>query len=112
MYGRLDQFETAASYCYLKGAAEREAGNLEGASSSLKSSGLYFFRASNNTKAAEAYFQAGQFYQQLGDLDAAAAVLEESLSADTTGPQAEQAHQLLANVYDSMGRFDLAELHR
>ena len=63
-------------------------------------------------RAAESHFRLGQAYQRLGELEESAQALERSLEMVGSGPEAQTAHSVLAEVYSALDQSKLAEEHR
>lgn len=112
VYARLGQFDTAAGYYFVKGQVHQSLGQPADSSWSFRASGENFEKAGNAKRAAESYFLAGVSYRELGVPEEAARLLERSLKLDSSVPRSAEAHQALSEIYDKLGRPDLAQKHR
>ena len=113
LYSILGQLEMAADAWLRQGIAyQEELGRVEESTQVFKQSADAYERLGRREPAAEALFRLGLAYLILNQLDNSAQAFERNLELVDQGPSARNSHRVLAEVYASLGKSELAATHR
>ena len=111
-YISLGQWDLAAAEFFRLGIAYQDSGQFYTSIQPLTRSADAYEQLGQKEPAAEAWFRLGLAWLSEENLEQSAQAFERNLALLPQGPSAQDIHGLLAEVYSSLGRTELAATHR